>query len=103
MEQTKGVKLLIDTNFATQREHQYAVGYDALNRPILSAQSELNGVNFATSHYDYGKRGILKDVYRDEEGKGDYFTSYDDINQLAAALYSATGPSDSNPAKSVSC
>jgi RHS repeat-associated protein len=76
--------------------------YDALNRPITCAQNGLNGANFATSHYVYSKVGNLTNTTRDEEGgKGDYFT-YDNLNQATTALYSATGPSDSNPAKKVS-
>jgi RHS repeat-associated protein len=75
--------------------------YDASNRTITCAQNGLNGSNFATSHYDYNKLGNLSDTYRDEEGgKGDYF-SYDNLNQATTALYSATGASDSNPARKV--
>ncbi len=91
----------------TQRLNQRLSGdstvtsYDAMNRPQVCRQNRPGAANFAVSHYDYNKRGDLKDTYRDEEGgKGDYF-SYDDIDQVATALYSATGPSDSNPAKRV--
>jgi RHS repeat-associated protein len=86
-----------------QRLHDTtALTYDALNRPTTCAQNGLNGANFATSHYLYSKLGNLTNTTRDEEGgKGDYF-SYDNLNQATTAMYSATGPSDSNPAKSVS-
>ena len=89
----------------TQRLNQRLSGdstvtsYDFMNRPNLCRQNRPGAANFSVSHYDYNKRGDLKDTY-EEGGKGDYF-SYDDIDQMATALYSATGPSDSNPAKSV--
>jgi RHS repeat-associated protein len=76
--------------------------YDAMNRPTLCAQyAPGNSLPFATSHYDYTKRGNLNYVYRDEESKGDYFNNYDDLNQLNAVKYSATSASDANPAKYV--
>ena len=86
-----------------QRLHDTTVvTYDALNRPLICAQNGLNGANFATSRYSYGMLGNLKNTTRDEEsGKGDYFT-FDDLSQVTTALYSATGPSDPNPPKSVS-
>lgn len=86
-----------------QRLHDSTtLAYDALNRPITCVQNGLNGANFATSHYVYSKLGNLTNTTRDEEaGKGDYFT-YDNLNQTTTALYFATGPSDPNPAKSVS-
>jgi len=88
-----------------QRLHDTTVmQYDALNRPIVSAQNGLNGANFATSHYEYTKAGNLRDTYRDEEGgKGDWF-DYDDMNQLTTAKYSATNVTSNptSPAKTVS-
>jgi RHS repeat-associated protein len=88
-----------------QRLHDTtAFQYDALNRPILCSQSGLNGTNFATSHYDYNKWGLLQDTYRDEEGgKGERFT-YGPLYQMASAVYSATQVNTSsplNPVKSV--
>jgi RHS repeat-associated protein len=88
-----------------QRLHDTTVlTYDALNRPITCAQNGLNGSNFATSHYDYDKLGSLQDTYREEEGgKGERFT-YDDLNQLTNAVYSATNVTSTtpqNPAKTV--
>jgi RHS repeat-associated protein len=72
-----------------------------MNRPSVCRQSWPGAANFAVSRYYYTKLGNLSYTTRDEEGgKGDYFT-YEDINQAATALYSATGPSDSNPARSV--
>jgi hypothetical protein len=91
----------------TQRVDQQSSGdstvtsYDFMNRPLVCRQSWPGAANFAVSRYYYTKLGNLSYTTRDEEGgKGDYFT-YDDINQAATALYSATGPSDSNPARSV--
>lgn len=79
--------------------------YDALNRATDCTHS-INGTNFSVSHYDYTKLGNLKDVIRNsspyEDGKGDYFSGYNSTNELTAILYAATGPTDPNPAKSVS-
>ena len=95
----------------TQRQNQRLSGDStmlqdhAMNRPIQCNQNRPGATNFAVSHYDYTKRGNLRDTWRDEEGgKGEYFT-YDDLNQLQSGMYSATGvkpgQTASNPAISV--
>jgi RHS repeat-associated protein len=85
-----------------QRPHDTTVAqYDALNRATLCSQSGLNGSNFSTSHYAYSRTGTVRSTTRDEEGgKGDYFT-YDNLNQLATATYSGTGPTDTTASRIV--
>jgi RHS repeat-associated protein len=78
--------------------------YDRLNRPTQCTHA-IGGANFSTSTYHYTAIGNLTDVMRGsspyEDGKGDYFNTYNETNELTAVLYSATGPTDPNPGKSV--